>query len=144
MKALKLYFIALFLITVVNTVNRFLFKRKIKELSKSEKRKKLEEYDRQEAMALDAFAGRNYRTFWNDYLKTENGYKFGELDEMISSAMGKNEVDGTLSRKGSGKLSSWFYGVRLSKWLDKAFNEKNHCVNAIDLTKGNWVDTRNK
>ena len=94
------------------------------------------EYDRREAMALDGFAGRNYMTFWNTYLKKPEGYKFGVLDEMISSALGKNEHDKTLSEKGKGKLSSWFYGVMLVKILDRL--DKDHCKNAIDLTKGDW------
>ena len=94
------------------------------------------EYDRREAMALDAFAGENYRTFWNLYLKKEDGYNFGVHGEMISSALGKNQHDKTLSEKGKGKLSSWFYGVMLVKILDKF--DKDHCKNAIDLTKGDW------
>lgn len=142
MKAFKLWIIAIFLLTVVNIVNRVLYKRKIKHLTKSERRKKMAEYDRREAMALDAFAGENYRTFWNDYLRKENGYNFGVRGEMISSALGKNEVDKTLSEKGTGRLSKWFYGIQLVKILDKL--DKNHCINSIDLTKGEWIDTRIK
>ena len=136
MKAFKLWLIAIFLVTVVNITNRNLYKRKIKHLTKSERRKKMAEYDRREAMALDAFAGENYRTFWNLYLKKEDGYNFGVHGEMISSALGKNEHDGTLSEKGTGKLSSWFYGIKLVKILNKL--DKDHCKNAIDLTKGDW------
>ena len=106
MKAFKLWIIAIFLLTVVNIVNRVLYKRKIKHLPKAERKKKMQEYDRQEAMALDGFANKNYRTFWNSYLIKENGYKFGVDGEMISSALGKNEVDKTLSEKGKGKLYS--------------------------------------
>ena len=136
MRAFKLWLIAIFLLTVVNIVNRVLYKRKIKHLTKSERRKEMAEYDRREAMALDGFAGENYRTFWNRYLKKENGYKFGVHGEMISSALGKNEHDKTLSEKGKGKLSSWFYGVMLVKILNKL--DKDHCKNAIDLEKGDW------
>ncbi len=137
MKAFKLWLLAIFLVTVVNMTNRIIYKRKIKHLTKSERRKKMVEYDRQEAMALDGFAGRNYRTFWNTYLIKPNGYQFGVLDEMISSALGKNEHDKTLSEKGKGKLSKWFYGIKLVKILDKL--DKDHCKNAIDLTKGEWI-----
>lgn len=137
MRAFKLWLIAIFLLTVVNIVNRILYKRKIKHLTKSERRKKMAEYDRREAMALDSFAGENYRTFWNLYLKKEEGYNFGVNGEMISSALGKNEHDKTLSEKGTGKLSSWFYGVMLVKILDRL--DKDHCKNAIDLTKGEWI-----
>lgn len=55
---------------------------------------------------------------------------------MISSALGKNEYDKTLSEKGKGKLSSWFYGIKLVKILNKL--DPDHCKNAIDLTKGDW------
>lgn len=142
MRAFKLWLLAIFLLTVVNIVNRVLYKRKIKHLTKAERKKKMREYDGQEAMALDGFANRNYRTFWNTYLKKPEGYSFGVDGEMISSALGKNEVDETLSEKGKGKLSSWFYGVRLVKILDRL--DKNHCINSIDLTKGEWIDTRTK
>lgn len=136
MKAFKLWLLAIFLVTVVNITNRIIYKRKIKHLPKAERRKKMAEFDRREAMALDGFAGRNYMTFWNTYLKKPEGYKFGVLDEMISSALGKNEHDKTLSEKGKGKLSSWFYGIKLVKILDKL--DKSHCINSIDLTKGDW------
>lgn len=136
MKAFKLWLLAIFLITVVNIVNRKKYKQTIKHLRKKERVKLMAEYDRQEAMALDGFAGRNYRTFWNSYLKTEQGYKFGVLDEMVSSALGKNEVDETLSDKGTGKLSRFFYGKKLVKILNKL--DHDHCRKAIDLTKGEW------
>lgn len=136
MKAFKLWMLAIFLVTVVNLTNRQIYKRKIKHLSKAERRKKMAEYDRQEAMAIDGFAGRNYRTFWNTYLIKSEGYKFGVLDEMVSSVLGKNEVDGTLSEKGKGRLSRWFYGIMLVKILDRL--DAGHCKNSIDLTKGEW------
>lgn len=137
MKAVKLSLIAIFLFTIVNITNRILYYRKIRHSPKSVRKKKMEEYDRQEAMALDAFAGTNYRAFWNNYLITEKGYKFGVPGEMISSALGRNQIDKTLSQKGSGKLSKRFYGVRLVSILDRL--DKDHCVNAIDLTKGEWI-----
>lgn len=137
MKAFKLWLLAIFLVTVVNITNRIIYKRKIKHLPKSERRKKIAEFDRREAMALDSFAGRNYMTFWNTYLIKPEGYKFGVLDEMVSSALGKNEHDGTLSEKGTGKLSKWFYGLKLVNILDLL--DKDHCKNAIDLTKGEWI-----
>lgn len=142
MKAFKLWLLAIFLLTVVNIANRILYKRKIKHLSKSERKKKMLEYDRREAMALDGFAGENYRTLFNQYTILPEGYKFGVNGEMISSTLGKNEVMKTLSKKGTGKLSKRFYGERLVRILNKL--DKEHCINAIDLTKGDWVDPRNK
>lgn len=140
MKAFKLWVLAIFLLTVVNIVNRILYKRSIKHLSKAERKEKMEGYDRREAMALDGFANRDYATFWNKYLIKPDGYKFGVLDEMVSSALGKNEADKTLSEKGSGKLSKWFYGTKLASILNKL--DKNHCGNSIDLSKGDWKDSR--
>lgn len=136
MKAFKLWILAMFLISVVNIVNRIKFKQQIKHLSKKDRRIKLAEYDRQEAIALDKFAGRNYRTLWNDYLIIKGGYEIGELDETISSALGKNQYDNTLSKKGKGKLSKRFYGEGLVKILDKL--DPEHCVKSIDITKGKW------
>ena len=51
--------------------------------------------------------------------KTKDGYKFGNFNETISSALGKNERDKTLSK--TGKL--------LVKILD--FLDKNHCKKSI-------------
>ena len=51
--------------------------------------------------------------------KTKDGYKFGNFNETISSALGKNERDKTLSK--TGKL--------LVKILD--FLDKNHCIKSI-------------
>ena len=62
---------------------------------------------------------RLYRTIWNDKLKIDRGYEFGKENETISSALGKNERDKTLSK--TGKL--------LVKILD--FLDKNHCKNSI-------------
>ena len=124
MKTVKLYLIALLLITVVNFVNRKLVKRKNGNLTG---------YDRQEAFALDVFACKNYRTFWNTYLTdgSENAYKFGADGESISSALGENILRNTQSKAGrKGKIASWFYGQRLSRILDKAFSEPTHCITA--------------
>ena len=93
-------------------------------------------YFRSTALSIDIWANREFRTLWNDKLKIDRGYEFGKENETISSALGKNERDKTLSKKGKGKLSSWFYGERLVKILNKL--DKDHCKNAIDLTKGDW------
>ena len=52
-------------------------------------------------------------------MKTKTGYKFGVEGETISSALGKNERDGTLTKRGK-QL------VKLLNWLDK-----DHCRKAI-------------
>ena len=136
MKAFKLWVLAMFLVSVVNIVNRLKFKQKINNLSRKDRRLKLAEYDRQEAIALDKFAGRNYRTMWNDYLIAPGGYQIGELDETISSALGKNQHDNTLTKKGLGRLSKRFYGEKLVQILDDL--DPDHCKNSIDTEKGEW------
>lgn len=72
-----------------------------------------------DAVSRDEFANYNYRTLWNTFLRTSNGYKFGRKDETISSALGKNQRDKTLS---------WF-GIFICFILDKL--NKEHCKNSI-------------
>lgn len=72
------------------------------------------------ALNLDKFANREFRTLWNKVLRTEKGYKFGNIEETISSALGKNERDRTLTNYG--KVLVWV--------LDKI--DKNHCKKSIN------------
>ena len=76
-------------------------------------------YFRGTALSLDIWANKEFRTLWNTQLRIAGGYKFGRENETISSALGKNERDKTLSKKG--KL--------LVKILD--FFDENHCKNSI-------------
>ena len=76
-------------------------------------------YFRGTALSLDFWANKEFRTLWNVKLRIENGYEFGKENETISSALGKNERDNTLSKKG--KI--------LVKILD--FLDKNHCIKSI-------------
>ena len=77
-------------------------------------------YFRSSAITIDKLANREFRTLWNKKLRTESGYKFGAENETISSALGKNQRYGTLTKSGQ----------RLVKVLD--FFEKNHCLNSIE------------
>lgn len=72
------------------------------------------------AVSLDKFANREFRTLWNLTLRKENGYEFGNVNETISSALGKNKKYNTLSK--TGKI--------LADFLD--FLDKNHCIKSID------------
>ena len=83
-------------------------------------------YFRSTALSIDVWANMEFRTLWNTLLRIEGGYEFGKTGETISSALGKNQRDKTLTKKG--KL--------LVKILD--FLDENHCKNSIDLTKGDW------
>ena len=77
-------------------------------------------YFRSTALSIDIWANREFRTLWNTQLRIDGGYEFGVVGETISSALGKNERDKTLSKKG--KL--------LVKILD--FLDENHCKNSIN------------
>ena len=76
-------------------------------------------YFRGTALSLDIWANKEFRTLWNTQLRIDGGYEFGREGETISSALGKNQRDGTLTKKG--KL--------LVKILD--FLDKNHCIKSI-------------
>jgi hypothetical protein len=77
-------------------------------------------YWKSSAKSVDILANREFRTLWNKILRTENGYKFGAENETISSALGKNQRDGTLTKTGE----------RLVKILD--FFDKDHCLKSIE------------
>ena len=72
------------------------------------------------AIDLDKFGNRNFRTFLNATMRVRNGYNFGNVNETISSALGKNQRDVTLS---------WF-GKRICFVLDKL--DPEHCKNSIN------------
>jgi hypothetical protein len=76
-------------------------------------------YWRQLAIDIDIFGNRAFRTLWNSFLITEDGYLFGEWGETISSALGKNQRDKTLKPLGNGLAN-------LLDWIDP-----NHCIKAI-------------
>lgn len=76
-------------------------------------------YFRGTAVNIDKFGNREFRTLWNKTLRTDAGYKFGNPEETISSALGKNERDGTLSK--AGKVLTWI--------LNKL--DKNHGLKSI-------------
>ena len=76
-------------------------------------------YFRSTALSIDIWANTEFRTLWNTQLRIDGGYEFGKTGETISSALGKNERDKTLTKKG--KL--------LVKILD--FFDENHCKKSM-------------
>lgn len=76
-------------------------------------------YFRSTAVNIDKFGNREFRALWNLTLKKPEGYKFGNPEETISSALGKNERDGTLST--AGKVLTWILN----------FIDKNHSLKSI-------------
>lgn len=76
-------------------------------------------YYKNTAVNIDIFANREFRATWNKWLKIEGGYEFGRQGETISSALAKNQLQGTLSKK----------GILLKNILNAI--EKNHCLKWI-------------
>ncbi len=77
------------------------------------------EYWFTDALELDIYGNYAYRATWN-YLFQKNGYLFGKKKETISSALGKNQRDATLTNVG--KIMCWI--------LDTLDNE--HCKKSIN------------
>lgn len=106
-----LYFIAYILFLPLTFINYFIVLFTSKDNAKS--------YFKSAAINIDKFVNREFRTLWNKTLRTENGYKFGNINETISSALGKNERDKTLSK--SGKMLVMILNVF----------DKNHSIKSI-------------
>ena len=83
------------------------------------KYKSIDGYFRNTALNIDIWANREFRAFWNGAMRKENGYQFGVVGETISSALGKNQRDNTLT----------ICGKILVAILD--FLDKNHCIKSI-------------
>jgi hypothetical protein len=77
-------------------------------------------YFKSSAISLDRFGNREFRTLFNKVLILHNGYQFGDIGETISSVLGKNERDRTLTK--AGEILVWI--------LDKL--DKNHAFKSID------------
>lgn len=105
-----LLIIAIVLILPLTIINRHYVKKK---------HGSTDGYFRNTALNIDIWANREFRAFWNEAMKKENGYQFGVVGETISSALGKNERDNTLTN----------YGKILVKILN--FLDKDHCKKSI-------------
>lgn len=81
--------------------------------------KVIDGYFKQTAVDIDRFGNRNFRTTLNLTLQRK-GYKFGNVHETISSALGKNQLNRRLTI--FGKVVCWI--------LDKI--DKEHCKKSID------------
>lgn len=82
--------------------------------------KVMNEYFMTTAIDIDRFGNRNFRSLWNSTLRKETGYLFGNEIETISSALGKNQRDNTLTKTGEVLCS-------ILDYLDP-----NHCKNSIN------------
>ena len=75
-------------------------------------------YFKSSAINIDKFGNREFRTLFNKTLAT--GHRFGDINETISSVLGKNQLTGTLTK----------LGLALVWILDKIDN--NHVIKSID------------
>jgi len=80
------------------------------------------------AIAKDQYGNAVCKYLFNDVLIAKDGYKFGCVDETISSCIGKNRVKGTLT----------FLGRLLDWTLDKV--QPNHSILSIDNTENSETD----
>jgi len=80
----------------------------------------LSPYWRGIAESIDQMGNHICGPIFNQWLLLSEGYPFGNIDETVSSVLGKNKVIGTLSPAG--------------KWLDKILDwlDKDHSINAIE------------
>jgi hypothetical protein len=72
------------------------------------------------ATSIDASGNVVCKDLFNLILKQKKGYQFGNRKETISSVLGKNQRDGTLTKTGK----------RVAFILDKI--DPNHCLKSID------------
>lgn len=82
--------------------------------------KRLNGYFREQAVAIDRFGNSQYRSLFNALFVAENGYHHGNINETISSVLGKNEYFCTLTKTGKVLVS-------ILNFIDK-----NHCAKSID------------
>lgn len=71
------------------------------------------------AVNIDRFGNYQFRSLFNAILIHDNGYRFGDFRETISSVLGKNKQQNTLSK--------------LGRVLDRILDviDKNHSVKSI-------------
>ena len=82
--------------------------------------KRLNRYFRNEALAIDRFRNSQYRSLFNAWFVKEKGYQHGNINETISSVLGKNQRDETLTK----------FGMLITKILDRM--DENHCKKSIN------------
>lgn len=85
------------------------------------------------AKSIDKWGNREFRTLLNiEAITAESVHHFGNIDETISSVLGKNQRDGTLTKRGK-----WLAG-----FLDK--RDPNHCRNSINENVNHQIENFKK
>jgi hypothetical protein len=89
--------------------------------------KSFHKYNRDISLAKDQLGNVILAPILNKLLITEDGYKFGNPKEKISSVIGKNYLSLTLTKKGFSNGMFWY------NFLEKIDKKPNHCIRAIDM-----------
>lgn len=86
------------------------------------KKREWSKWNKDLAIAKDQYGNSVCKYLFNWLLIKKEGYKFGNIDETISSVLGKNKRDNTLKY--------------LGKFIDKVLHklDNNHSLNSIDET----------
>ena len=84
-----------------------------------------EKYNKDLAIAKDQYGNALGKYLFNWLLIKKDGYRFGNVDETISSCVGKNKVKGTLT----------IFGHGLDSVLDVL--DSNHSIKSIDNKETN-------
>ncbi len=82
--------------------------------------RKTNKYFRFMAIAIDQMGNVAMQDLFNDILIQNDGYQFGDVDETISSVLGKNQRMNELT----------YLGYLLVRFLD--FIDPNHALNSIE------------
>ena len=95
---------------------------------KSLVKKEFNHYNYDLAIAKDQYGNALCKYLFNDVLITSTGYKFGDINETISSCVGKNKLKGTLTS--AGKTLDWI--------LNKV--QPNHSILSINNNDNSATD----
>jgi len=85
-----------------------------------------DEFFKSGAKDRDRFGNHNYRTMLNFYMIKNTGYQFGNYKETISSVLGKNQRDKTLTWTG------WFFVYLLWAVDYPMWPYGGHCISSIN------------
>lgn len=80
-------------------------------------------YFLQTAIDIDKFGNRNFRTLLNNILIKKESYQFGNVEETISSVLGKNQRDKTLTK--TGIIICWILNSIDKEHCKKSINKLN-------------------
>jgi hypothetical protein len=87
--------------------------------------KTIDNYFVQSAKNIDCFGNANLKPLLDAWLIKKHGYRFGRLNETISSVLGKNQRDKTLT------ISGWvlvyiLWAIDVGAWFNGG-----HCIDSI-------------